>query len=72
MRYEEAMNEVVRFLDDAVLSNLHTISIIHGLGTGALREGVQNTLKKHRDVQHFEYARPEQGGYGCTIVVLKG
>jgi DNA mismatch repair protein MutS2 len=72
MRYEEAMDELVRFLDDAVLSNLHTISIIHGLGTGALREGVQNTLKKHRDVQHFEYARPEQGGYGCTIVVLKG
>jgi DNA mismatch repair protein MutS2 len=72
MRFEEAMDEVVRFLDNAVLSNLHTLSIIHGLGTGALREGVQNTLKKHRDVHHFEYARPEQGGYGCTIVVLKG
>lgn len=72
MRYDEAMSEVNRFIDNAVLSNLKQFSIIHGLGTGALREGVQEILKNRKDVEHFEYARPEQGGYGCTIVTLKG
>jgi len=72
MRYEEAMDEVNRFVDNAVLNNLERISIIHGLGTGALREGVQKALQAHRDVSHFEYARPEQGGFGCTIVHLRG
>jgi DNA mismatch repair protein MutS2 len=72
MRYDEAMSEVNRFIDNAVLSNVKQVSIIHGLGTGALREGVQEILKNRRDVERFEYARPEQGGYGCTIVTLKG
>ncbi len=72
MRYEEAMEEVNRFVDNAVLNNLERISIIHGLGTGALREGVQKALQAHRDVSHFVYARPEQGGFGCTIVQLRG
>ncbi|MGQ9614819.1 MAG: endonuclease MutS2 [Spirochaetota bacterium] len=72
MRYDDAMSEVNRFIDNAVLGNVKHVSIIHGLGTGALREGVQEILKNRRDVEHFEYARPEQGGYGCTIVTLKG
>jgi len=71
MRYEEAMNELIRFLDSAVLNNLDTVYIIHGLGTGALRQGVQDTLKKFRFAREVEYARPEQGGFGCTIVKLK-
>jgi len=71
MRYDEAMEEVERFVDNAVLNNLDTISIIHGLGTGALRQGVQEILRTRRDVAHFQYALPEQGGFGCTIVTLK-
>ena len=71
MRLDKAMDEVNRFVDNAVLNNLGSVSIIHGLGTGALREGVQKALRAHRDVLHFEYARPEQGGYGCTIVQLR-
>jgi DNA mismatch repair protein MutS2 len=71
MRFEEAMDEVNRFIDNAVLNNLETVTIIHGLGTGVLREGVQNVLKAHRDVSQVHYARPEQGGYGCTIVQLR-
>jgi DNA mismatch repair protein MutS2 len=70
MRFDEAMEEVTRFIDNAVLNNLQSLSIIHGLGTGALREGVQELLKNHRDVTHFEYAHPEQGGYGCTLVTI--
>jgi DNA mismatch repair protein MutS2 len=68
MRFEEAMEEVNRFLDGAVLNNLQNVSIIHGLGTGALRQGVQEILRKRRDVAHFQYAKPEGGGFGCTIV----
>ena len=71
MRYEEAMEEVKRFVDNAVLNDMGAVSIIHGLGTGALREGVQKTLREHKDVSQFEYARPEQGGFGCTIVTLR-
>lgn len=71
MRLEEAMEEVNHFVDNAVLHNLGSVSIIHGLGTGVLREGVQKALRAHREVSHFEYARPEQGGYGCTIVQLR-
>ncbi len=71
MRYDEGMSEVTHFIDKAVLGNAREVSIIHGLGTGALREGVQEILKKRREVDHYEYARPEQGGYGCTIVTLK-
>jgi DNA mismatch repair protein MutS2 len=71
MRYEEAMNELVRYLDGAMLSNLETVSIIHGLGTGALRKGVWDTLGRLKYIDHFSYALPEMGGYGCTVVKLK-
>jgi len=71
MRYDAAMNELIRFLDSAVLNNLETVYIIHGLGTGALRQGVWDTLKNFRFTREVEYARPEQGGFGCTIVKLK-
>ncbi|MBN2324128.1 MAG: endonuclease MutS2 [Spirochaetes bacterium] len=70
-RYDEAMAELIRFLDNAVLRNATTVSVIHGLGTGALREGVWETLKNYRHAAGFEYARPENGGFGCTIVNLK-
>ena len=70
-RYDEAMQELVRFLDNAVLRNVSTVSIIHGLGTGALRQGVWETLKRYKHVDTFDYARPEHGGFGCTIVNLK-
>ncbi len=70
-RYDEAMQELVRFLDNAVLRNVKTVSVIHGLGTGALRQGVWETLQKYRHVADFAYARPENGGFGCTIVNLK-
>ena len=70
-RLEEALKEVTKFLDNAVLRNMETVSIIHGLGTGALREGVWNLLKNYEYVEHFDYTRPEQGGFGCTIVKLK-
>jgi DNA mismatch repair protein MutS2 len=71
MRYEEAMDALARYLDGAVLSNLETVSIVHGLGTGALRKGVWDTLGRLSCVDSFAYALPEMGGYGCTVVKLK-
>jgi DNA mismatch repair protein MutS2 len=71
MRLDDALREVTEFLDRAVLHNLDTVYIIHGLGTGALREGVWHILKDFPHADGFEYAHPDQGGYGCTVVTLK-
>ena len=70
-RFDKAMEEVEHFLDKALLSNINRVYIIHGLGTGALREGVWNYLKICSFVSKYYYARPEEGGFGCTIVELK-
>jgi len=70
-RFEEAIVEVERFLDRALLNNLDKVYIIHGLGTGALREGVWDYLRTCNFVSKYYHARPEEGGFGCTIVELK-
>jgi len=67
-RYEEAMGRLIKFLDNAVLKNIDTVSIIHGMGTGALREGVWKILKNYKHALEYEYAN---GGFGCTVVKLE-
>lgn len=68
---EEALSAIDKYLDDAVISNLHQVSLIHGKGTGALRIGVHNFLKKHRSVKSFRIGGQGEGGLGATIVELK-
>ncbi|MFC0234233.1 endonuclease MutS2 [Vagococcus entomophilus] len=70
-RYEEALAEVDQYLDAAQLSNYGQVTIVHGKGTGALREGITQFLKGHRGVDSFEFAPANQGGNGATIVHLK-
>lgn len=70
-RYDAAMSEVDRYIDSAVLSNLGTVEIIHGKGTGALRKGVQELLRSHPRVKSYNYANANSGGDGATIVTLK-
>ncbi|MCE7793411.1 endonuclease MutS2 [Salipaludibacillus sp. CUR1] len=70
-RYENAMMDVEKYLDDAVLAGYHQVSIIHGKGTGALRKGVQELLKNHRNVQETRMGTQGEGGSGVTIVSLK-
>lgn len=70
-RYDAAMAEVDRYIDSAVLSNLGTIEIIHGKGTGALRKGVQELLRSHPRVKSYNYANANAGGDGATIATLK-
>lgn len=71
-RYEEAIVELDRYLDAALLANYPQVTIVHGRGTGAIREGVVQYLKKHKGVQSFEFAPINQGGNGATIVKFKG
>jgi len=69
--YEEAMEEVEKFIDSAILHNADVVTIIHGLGSGALRQGVWEILRQNTHVDHYEYAHPDHGGFGCTVVRLK-
>lgn len=68
---EEIEFEVVKFIDDAHLSGLRNVEIIHGKGTGVLRESVHQLLKNHTLVKSFELADIELGGAGATNVKLK-
>jgi DNA mismatch repair protein MutS2 len=68
---EDAIRAIDKYMDDAVMANLHQVSLIHGNGTGALRIGVQNYLKKHRNVKSYRFGGQGEGGLGATIVELK-
>jgi DNA mismatch repair protein MutS2 len=70
-RFENAMLEVEKYLDDAVLAGYNQVSIIHGKGTGALRKGVQELLKTHRNVKGVRMGGMNEGGSGVTVVSLK-
>ena len=70
-RYEEAMVNLDRYFDSILLAGLSSVTIIHGIGTGAIREGVQQYLKRNKHVKSFSYAPANEGGTGATIVVLK-
>lgn len=60
-RYEAAMGELDQFIDRALLNNLPSVEIIHGKGTGAIRQGVQEYLRSHRAVKNFNFTGPDQG-----------
>lgn len=68
---EEARQDIDKYLDDAYLSGLQSVQIIHGKGTGALREGLQPYLKKHRLVVSTRMGNFNEGGHGVTVVELK-
>lgn len=70
-RYEEALTNLDRYIDSSLLAGLNTITIIHGIGTGAIRNGVQQYLKRNRHVKSYSYAPANQGGTGATIVHLQ-
>lgn len=70
-RYEEALTNLDRYLDASLLAGLNTVTIIHGIGTGAIRNGVQQYLKRNRHVKSYNYAPANQGGTGATIVHLQ-
>ncbi|MCP3741284.1 endonuclease MutS2 [Rossellomorea sp. BNER] len=70
-RFESALSKVEKYLDDATLAGYPRVSIIHGKGTGALRQGVQEYLKNHRSVKKIRFGEAGEGGTGVTVVEFK-
>ncbi|CAG7633417.1 endonuclease MutS2 [Paenibacillus allorhizosphaerae] len=68
---EEAIIEVDRFLDESYLSNFGQVYIIHGKGTGVLRTGIQEFLRKHKHVKSYRMGNYNEGGAGVTVAELK-
>ncbi len=70
-RYEEAMTEVDRYIDAAILAGYPSVTIVHGKGTGALRQGITQYLQSNRAVKSFNFAAPNNGGNGATVVYFR-
>jgi DNA mismatch repair protein MutS2 len=71
MRLDEALENLRRQIDGAVLAGLHEFSVVHGKGDGILQKGVHDYLKHQSQVADYYFSRPEQGGFGRTEVVLR-
>jgi DNA mismatch repair protein MutS2 len=65
---EEGLALVDKYLDDAFLSSLGRVQLIHGKGTGALGDAIQQYLARHPHVQAFRYGAANEGGHGVTVV----
>ncbi|SIS51226.1 endonuclease MutS2 [Salimicrobium flavidum] len=70
-RYDEALHQLEKYLDDALLAGYPQVSIIHGKGTGALRQGVQALAKRHSKINAARAGGMKEGGSGVTILELK-
>lgn len=68
LRADEAIDKTGAFISDAILSNLEFATIVHGKGTGALREAIHQYLKHHQSVESFRLGELTEGGAGVTIV----
>lgn len=68
---EEIEFDVIKFLDDAFSNNTNQVEIVHGKGTGVLKQTVHEILKSHSGVKDFNFAKIELGGEGVTIIRLK-
>jgi len=71
MMVDEALLAMERYLDSAMMAKLKTVTIIHGKGTGALRQAVQNELKRNRYVKNYRLGRYGEGEMGVTVVELR-
>lgn len=70
-RVDEGLMELESYISQAIIANLSQFTIIHGKGTGALREAIHNYLKEHNSVANFRIGTLIEGGAGVTVVELK-
>ena len=68
---DEAVNIIDKFIDDALRAHFSPISVIHGKGTGALRAGIHEFLRKHKSVKKFRLGEIGEGDAGVTVIELK-
>ena len=68
---EDAIYEIDKFLDDSFIANLNEVTIVHGKGTGILRNNITDFLKRHKLVKSFSFGKFNEGGDGATVVKLK-
>lgn len=68
---DESIGEIEKFFDNSIILGLKEVQIIHGKGTGALRKGITQYLKKSRYVDEFRLGSLKEGGAGVTVVTLK-
>ncbi len=71
MNLDESIMSIDKYLDDAFMANLNEVQIIHGKGTGILRSGITQFLKKHKHVKESRLGSFNEGGDGVTIVTFK-
>ncbi len=71
MRAEDAIADLEKFVDDAVLGSLHRIRIVHGKGEGVLRRIVHDYLKRRKEIESYQMAESGEGGDGVTVAFLK-
>ena len=70
-RYEEAKDLLDKYIDDLMASGIKQANIIHGYGTGVIRELVQSYLKNNKNISSYRYGGENEGGFGVTVVTLK-
>ena len=68
---DDAVMDVEKYIDDAFISGLNEVTVIHGRGEGILRKGIQEALKRSRNVKSFRNGGYQEGGDGVTVVKLK-
>ena len=71
MHVEEALYELDKYINDALIANLTTIRIVHGKGEGILRKAVHDYLKNHPNVKSYRLGQYGEGDFGVTIAELK-
>ena len=71
LNVDEAIYIIDKYLDDCSLGSLDTVRIVHGKGTGKLRQGIHTFLKKHPHVKNFRLGTFGEGEMGVTVVELK-